>query len=502
MKNIKRNLAIFLLTAMMTAMLAACSNTGNGSVSVETQAEVTEAAETAEEIQGETERSQAKDSLPDNLNFDGQTVRVLGRDDNASLTYEIYAAENSGDVVEDAIYLRNIAVEERLNIVIEPQYVSQNIHGGDVINGKVRTAVLSGTDDYDIVANHMSQTTPLILEGCFINLNNLDYLDFDQPWWSESFKDKITVNGKLYFAVGDIALTMLKAMYSTFINLDLFEANFTGESIYDVVLAGDWTIAKMAEYCKVMYNDLNGDGTADKNDQYGYVVNQGGIHCDAMMGATNVHIIDSSKPVPEFILDTQRTYDFVDTYRGLLFNDNGAFVTTDGDGDYYKYFKNGTSLFTTMMLSHVEDLRDMEPDYGIIPAPKLNEDQPEYTGWTHNGFSAFTIIQTCKYTDTAACVLEAMCAESYRTVTEAFFDVALKLKYARDDVSSKMLDLIRDSIVFDFGMVYSQALESVMQMFRDVAKTADFNTASRIAAKLKVSQAKLDNLLATYETLQ
>ena len=496
----KKTILIFAI--LMAIVLSACSDNSAGGDSNVTTASVTDIAEDTTNEPAETQRSQIKDTLPDALDFDGTVIRVLSRDDGTSLGMEITAPENTGDVVIDVIYNRQLKVEERLNVKIEPIYVNQDIHGGDQINGKIRKAVLAGSDEYDIAANHMSQYTPLILEGCFLNLNKLDYLDFDQPWWSASFKDKITVDGKLYFAVGDIALTMIKAMYTQFINLDLFENVFPNEDIYDVVLSGDWTIDKMIDYCKVMYNDLNGDGAADINDQFGYMVNSGGHHADAWMGATNVPIIDSSGVVPEFILDNPRTYDFVDAYRRLLFSDNCSFLTTLSDSEYYKPFKEGRALFTAMMLSNVEHLRDMEPDYGMIPIAKLNDTQEEYTGWTHNGFSAFAMIQTCQYPDTAAAFLEAMCVESYRNVTEAFFDVALKLKYARDDASSQMLDIIRNAIVFDFGMVYSQSLESVMQMFRDTSKPAEFNTASKIATKLSVSQKKLDTLLEKYAELE
>lgn len=495
MKNI-----ILILTILSIAILTACSdNTASENPTLTTSSNSTEETTV---IDAETSRSQVKDNLPDNLDFSGTVIRILSRNNGTSLGMEITAPENTGDVVIDAIYNRQLKVEERLNIKIEPLYVNQDIHGGDQINGKIRSAVLAGSDDYDIAANHMSQFTPLILEGMFFNLNNLDYLDFEQPWWSASFKEKITVDGKLYFAVGDIALTMIKAMYTQFINLDLFENVFPDEDIYEVVLSGNWTLDKMIDYCKSMYSDLNGDGTVDINDQFGYNVNNGGHHCDAWMGATNVLIIDSSGEIPEFILDNPRTYEFVDTYRRLLFNDNCSFLTTLSDSEYYKPFKENRALFTAMMLSNVEHLRDMDPDYGMIPMAKLNDAQEEYTGWTHNGFSAFAVIQTCAYPDTAAAVLEAMCVESYRNVTEAFFDIALKLKYARDNVSAQMLDIVRDSIVFDFGMVYSQSLESVMQLFREVAKPAEFNTASKIASKLSVSQTKLDTLLLKYSELE
>ena len=44
-----------------------------------------------------------------------------------------------------------------------------------------------------------------------------------------------------------------------------------------------------------------------------------------------------------------------------------------------------------------------------------------------------------------------MSYEGWKTVIPAFYETALQGKYARDDESVIMLDMIKDSRVFDFG---------------------------------------------------
>jgi hypothetical protein len=89
--------------------------------------------------------------------------------------------------------------------------------------------------------------------------------------------------------------------------------------------------------------------------------------------------------------------------------------------------------------------------------PKLDENQEQYTTFVHNGFTVFAIPTTCQIADTVAPFLEAMCAESYRYVTPAYYDVALKVKYARDDYTSGMIDLIYNGIADMFCIVYGGA---------------------------------------------
>ncbi len=100
----KRTISLALL---LTLLLASC-----GGTTAET--ETTAQAETA--IQ-ETEiiETQPRDSLPADLDFAGETV-TLYVDKLCSLPE--FHSELTGDVVEDAVYYRNLTVEERLNVTL------------------------------------------------------------------------------------------------------------------------------------------------------------------------------------------------------------------------------------------------------------------------------------------------------------------------------------------------------------------------------------------------
>ena len=57
-------------------------------------------------------------------------------------------------------------------------------------------------------------------------------------------------------------------------------------------------------------------------------------------------------------------------------------------------------------------------------------------------------------------VTELMSAKSYEMVRPAVYDVALKTKIARDDESAEMLDIILDSMIFEFTNIYACAFGS------------------------------------------
>ena len=85
----------------------------------------------------------------------------------------------------------------------------------------------------------------------------------------------------------------------------------------------------------------------------------------------------------------------------------------------------------------------------------------------------------------ACAVVEAMCAQSYRTVIPAYFDVALKVKYSRDEMSGQVIDMLREAMMTDFCYANSGALNSVGTLARVLlAKGADALCAPRDPARV------------------
>ena len=58
-------------------------------------------------------RSGVKDDLPADLDLGGQTVRFMVRAGDLDTSSEFIAEATNGDVVNDATFARNQAVEER-----------------------------------------------------------------------------------------------------------------------------------------------------------------------------------------------------------------------------------------------------------------------------------------------------------------------------------------------------------------------------------------------------
>jgi hypothetical protein len=90
-----------------------------------------------------------------------------------------------------------------------------------------------------------------------------------------------------------------------------------------------------------------------------------------------------------------------------------------------------------------------------LPIPKYNEQQKEYLQ-TVNPWTGVvtTVLQSSANFENASVILEDMAYESKYILQPAYYDVMLNTKIARDEESSKMLDIIFGSRAYDIGDVF------------------------------------------------
>ena len=128
----------------------------------------TDTPETEEEL---------RDSLPDDLDFNGETITIHIRDgDNHNPTrnciMEMTVEELNGELLNDAIYNRNLAVSERLNVTLDPYAPFEWSQYGQALS-EIRASVRAGEDRFDIIAGWCnSDLASLALENCFLDMKD------------------------------------------------------------------------------------------------------------------------------------------------------------------------------------------------------------------------------------------------------------------------------------------------------------------------------------------
>lgn len=240
-KIIRRALSLGLAALITTTFACGQAQSDN---KTDTSAAVTSAEPEATTI----------DSLPEDLDFGGRTVTWFVRSDPPSPEY--YVEEQTGDIVDDAIFNRNQQVCERLNVNFDFFEIPGAWANRDSFNQTIQSSILAGDGAYDILAGYSMCIASISASGLLQDLASTEYLDFDQPWWSDSLMEQSSVNGKLYFASGDISTNLLYQMCGVYFNKGMIE-DYNLENPYELVDSGKWTIDKLFEMSQGVYSDLD-----------------------------------------------------------------------------------------------------------------------------------------------------------------------------------------------------------------------------------------------------
>ena len=487
-----------ILAALLLASVSATIGCGGEAVSTDTTAagesgDVTTApAELAPE---EINRENAVLGLPE-LDFNGQVFNILYVGDTLVYRQDIYA-EETGDVVDDAVFARNLAIEELLNCKLNPIAFSNSTT--DTAN-HIGQFVLAGDDLYDLCSTHQSYTVKLITEGYFHNFVDDEYIDWDMPWWNLEYMREMAVgNDKVYFLLGDISLMRMKSLAAMYYNREMYESLYGDpDALYDLVFDGKWTFDKFSELVRGAYSDVNGNAASELGDRFGAFGSKSKSveHFQYACGVTTT--TKNKDGIPELTMNNERTISFVEDFYSLYYENERYLIAKNDNFTEIENFMNGEFLFCPVWFRHADQLRDMKADYGIVNFPKY-EESDEYQTLVHNGTTIFVTPVTSKQTDKIGAVCEAMAYYNYINVTPAYFEVALKVKYSRDDKTSQVLDLISDSAYTNFGYVFSSTIGGLGTMRSLIsAQTTDFS--SWYAGLKDSAQAGIDKLVEIYQS--
>ncbi len=497
----KRLFAVLLAALMVTPLLTACSESGGnndqegsqGSQGTEAQAGSVEAEPEEEEIT----RANYPDTLSPDLNYNGTQLDIISFGSENCQKYDALG-ELNGDVVLDAVYNRNIAAEDRLNVKLN--FIAGSADWGG-FPGEVLQVLQAGTDDYDLVMEESSQLFSQSIQGYYYDWLTLDNVDLDQPWWySEMMEESQLDNSKRFFLNGDICLTVFFGASTMYYNKPLFIDHFGDTAqLYDAVLDGTWTYDKFADYCRNVYTDVNGDGKADDGDVMGFRFEQWGIPNYMSMSTGLKYVTRDEEGFPILDIYTENGIRWGETLYKLLYTDNISMLGSKQDT-----FIAGKSLFYPGMFDTAMTLRQVDFDYGILPYPKLDESLDYLCGAaTANGCGvAIPVSANPEKMSATTAAVEALCAEAYRKVVPAWYDTALKIKYSDANIDSQMVDIIYDHINSPFIMMGDKALGTGSIYTNAVFGSSNEGAfASWWGANEKLLVKKLDKAIENYKKL-
>ena len=497
----KRGLTIVLLAALL---LAGCqsantpetdtaANTGDNpetSAAAETEAETIDPAHTLD--------------LPD-TDWGGRAFRVLGFEGDYPqwTTFEIAVDGLNGEIVNDAVYHRNVALEDKYNVqIVEDKYHTTGSITKDNNANVLIQAVQAGEDRYELAFVTLSRLGGLARDGMLYDLNTVGNINFSKAWWNEEINDSISLCNKLYFTSSDFSLRDKSRSTLMLYNKDLL-TRLNLDDPTAMVQDGIWTIDVMNQWIEVASIDQNGDGKTDTGDMFGLAVDAADAVNVFTTGCDVQKIIKDDNGNPIFNVNNEHTANVLDKILPVFSNRNYTIepMTWKGDvpGDIwyigYDMFYAGHVLFATIFLHQLSDMSEKcEEDYRILPVPKYDEVQNGYYSIVNNYGMMFAIPVSCQDPDFSGFMLEALSAASTDTSLKAYYEISCKTKYTYDEGSAKMLDLVFDGMRYDLAAIYN--IHGMSNIFESLIDKPNQNIASRYAAVEKSASKDLDKLVA------
>ncbi|MHB1151286.1 MAG: extracellular solute-binding protein [Eubacteriales bacterium] len=433
MKGLRILSSIISITAVLlnAVIITACADSGTDSAGVSSTSIETEPAET---------------EIPDNLpeaGYAGYSFTIMTYSPN---TY--YIQEQTGEIVNDAIYTRNQRVEERFGVEVEV-----NTQPGIAeLNSAAIASVLAGEDAYDIIIPHQIQSGPgFINQHIITDWNKIPYVDTEKPWWNQTINDTINILGKQFYLAGSVTIP---SPFCFFFNKQ-YISDYNLEDLYTTVKQGRWILDYMIETARSISADIDGDGKFTVNDRYGISFNNDNNTLNFMYGCNQLSVIINDEGYPEINVNNDKMLTIINKMYDLIYNDNTTWYTTYSTQSVADdMFRAGNVFLIGNGIWGAQSMRDAEIEFGIIPYPKYDEEQEGYHTHVDAWNGMLCVPVTAGDLERTGIITEAMAAYTYKIVTPVYYEVALTSKYLRDEESVDMLDYIFDGIIYDFGYIF------------------------------------------------
>lgn len=482
------------LTSALTLLLAASALTavGCGDASTDNGTVTDAGTDSMETTAAVTENIYANNL--GSYDFGGETFTMYARK-LLHLNSNMHAEVADGTTLNDAIYERNVRLMEKYNFKFAEIFEEND-------TAQARLSVMAGDDAYDIINTRCVYAFNYAMEGLLRPVSDLPEIDLSKPYWDKELTDAMSIGNVPFFAVGAFNTSGYEYTHLLAFNKELAANN--DFDLYGKVKDGTWTFDTMNEMMRAVVSDINGDGTMNEQDRYGYLSTAKQILPCFWIAAGQESMKMDANDYPTYSLLTDEKFQsvFVEII-DMAYDSNVWYKTTFDENvhpDQVTMFINGQSLFIDMPVFYLETLRSMDTDFGLVPYPKYNEAQKEYYSRIEGCEQTCIPVTNVKHLEMTGVVLEAMASDSAQNLVPAFYETLLKSKLSRDNDSEEMLEIVFGNRIFDWGdTVYCPELRD--GQFSPMMKNNNRDIASVAAKQEKTMNKKLADAIAAFEDL-
>lgn len=495
----RRSLAFLLCAILLTSVFVSCGDAGK---------EQTEEADNTADTAAQTETLSAEEvKLQEKEAYYAALPAVVeegGQIDFISGTWvDISAEELTGQKFNDALYNRNLEVEERLGLKV----VEHRQDDRKNVLTMIKNNVTAGDGTFDAVSNMTKYTSSMFTSGLLVDMNTVPNLQLEEEWWNQSANENFSFNGISFCLISSLCQNADDVAAIILFNKDIC-IDYNIGLPYEDVKEGKWTYDRMWEMVEALPLDSNGDGAMDDRDIMGIVGQTQDVQASMIACGVDFFTKDD-KDIPQFILQTEENVDKFNKLFDML-TDKTRVCLVDG----YKFageltgwsywgdkFLMGEALFMLQYPGNMSTYLDMEADYGVLPMPKYNEAQENYRTMTNTGFTSCLSVPKVHDNDISdiGLVLEVMSYLSLVDVKPIYINNYLEQRYIRDEESAEMMMLAIETTYYDPGFAMTDQWGSPMGIPTSVVVSGTNTLISSIEKKTEAIENAIQKTLAAIE---
>ena len=433
---------------------------------------------------------------PERINMNGYTykayVRMFSGDSldeqlaNGNNTYKcidfwVDEEEREQDAISFAVYSRNSRIEADYNCKIRqvPSNGSQLEH--------LTNAYASG-EGYDLTIMSAKPAAQAATRNLLRNIKSMTHVDLTHNSFDQNSINELSVENKLYFLSGDMNVSTLEIAGLSLANMELYESlaesivelyegDVSFANLYSVVFAKKWTVEnmmKIAAAASIDIDQTDGDLSAiDKGDTVGYFQYlYSTIWYFYSAGGRITKKNDAG--VPELTIQSAKSQEIAN----YLFDHVNSVISAPEVPNSYsalldQNFLTGQVLFMDCSVFEVRTqiYPFSEFEYGVLPCP-LYEEGSDYhsVAFFNNWAHLWAIPNMAANAENAERMLQIMAAYSSLkdSTMHAYYDRTVYLNATPDNGSRQVMDIIRQSIVYDIALLYDWGgLERMLEQISD-----------------------------------
>ena len=468
--KIRRFFPAFLVLAMLLpTVLASCSGS-SGKTTVPATAAPSSSTAVLPTFPAQSTAAPSSSKKPADELFDAVPAYDYGE---AEFRIAAYHSKNifpssAGDIIDDLALERNLKVEDKFNV----RLTQVSLPANDFFNS-LKSDYLSGLPGCDLVIAPADLLDYFVTFSMYTNVNTLG-VDFTKPCYNKSAMDAMTTGVITYAAAGSLTDSPEDA-YCVFLNRTLLR-ELGGEELTRTVLDGKWTWASLGSLSSA---------AAKKNGYYGLCGSvDDKTFINLFWASTGVHFFTNEPPLnPQIALDSASASGITKLISGTI--NGGAYYNDKAKQtkNAYDLFSEGKCLFYISRISQFTSLRSSGISVGVLPLPKFNEEQSDYSSYIDNTFQVTYVPVNCPDRARAGVILDALSTSSYNMVNNAYLSLYMHIYLSSND-EALIVNKVFESQFFDIGFVlgpvYNQfASASFDMIYRAVTAGASLSTMIR-----------------------